>query len=158
MRRNFEDQSNRGRHHLLPRQKLPHSPMDFYLIHSAWYRQDTVDCLRSRCQFGGKRTCRIWCISHALTMSYADPGSGQFHHRPSGSYDFNSATPPPPPPKPGSGTQTPSRGQPPPPLPQGHVAPDPSQYDYSYSSGAQSFQPISPPETGWLPAGLVDKT
>ncbi|GAM83550.1 hypothetical protein ANO11243_015380 [Dothideomycetidae sp. 11243] len=92
-------------------------------------------------------------------MDYSTIAPNQFQHRPSGSFDFNAATPPPPPPKPGSGTQTPTRG---PPLP-----PPPTQIGGSSSNGIPAYtqqpaisiqQNVDPPERGWLPRGLVDKT
>ncbi|KAF2156075.1 hypothetical protein K461DRAFT_318695 [Myriangium duriaei CBS 260.36] len=90
-------------------------------------------------------------------MAYSATPS--YHHRPSGSYDYNSATPPPPPPKPSSGTQTPSRGPPLPPPPTQGFDPvgDRASGDFQ-ESNFPAQQNVTLPEPGWLPPGLTDKT
>jgi hypothetical protein len=87
-------------------------------------------------------------------------------------FQFDPSTPPPPPPPPlpppkpaySSGQATPSAGppRPPPPLPPGQSTPD-GQHRYSglYQTGngtPASVASIPPPEHGWLPDVVKDKT
>ncbi|TKX22352.1 hypothetical protein C1H76_5460 [Elsinoe australis] len=89
-------------------------------------------------------------------MSYSGTPQG---HYPSSSHDFSAATPPPPPPKPGSGTQTPSRGPPlPPPPPQNPHDQGNGQYRHQQYNEVPAQPDVRPPDVGWLPAGLVDKS
>ncbi|KAF2223126.1 hypothetical protein BDZ85DRAFT_263029 [Elsinoe ampelina] len=89
-------------------------------------------------------------------MSYSVPSQGHFR---SASHDYNPSTPPPPPPKPGSGSQTPSRGPPLPPPPQ-----QPGAQNSDHQGGYQGHVDpsaqlqITPPQPGWLPAGISDKS
>lgn len=77
-------------------------------------------------------------------------------------YDFDPSTPPPPPPKPSthsSGTATPQTGPPlPPPPPQASQQSIP-RANARDPSESQPRQPdVPPPEDGWLPDVLKDKT
>ncbi|KAJ9656719.1 hypothetical protein H2201_008451 [Coniosporium apollinis] len=101
-------------------------------------------------------------------MSFHSPHHSQSHSQPQ--FHFNPSTPPPPPPKPSahsSGHGTPSTGPTLPPLPPGQPPQQPynplQQQPYGYSPGQHEGQygstnGIRPPEGGWLPAILRDKT
>ncbi|PNS19918.1 hypothetical protein CAC42_7885 [Sphaceloma murrayae] len=92
-------------------------------------------------------------------MPYSGPPHQPHHIQQPGPSDFNVATPPPPPPKPGSGTQTPSRGPPlplPPPQFGQYQSDAPGALQQQYGASQRSEQ--RPPEPGWLPAGLADKS
>ncbi|KAF1974963.1 hypothetical protein BU23DRAFT_85189 [Bimuria novae-zelandiae CBS 107.79] len=87
-------------------------------------------------------------------MAFQSPRQSQSY------YEFNPSTPPPPPPKPSahsSGTATPQTGPPLPPPPQSYQ--QPSAQPYGQNAPQTQPQPsIPPPEEGWLPDVLKDKT
>ncbi|CAA9958280.1 hypothetical protein P3342_003128 [Pyrenophora teres f. teres] len=92
-------------------------------------------------------------------MSYSSPRHSQNF------YQYDSSTPPPPPPKPGrsSGTATPSQGPPLPPPPPGQASSgnqqhtSQAQYQQYAPTDAEQFV-IQPPDNGWLPDVLKDKS
>jgi len=91
------------------------------------------------------------------TMAYSSPRHSQNF------YQYDASTPPPPPPKPGrsSGTGTPSQGPPlpPPPAVQASDAQQYSQAHYQQNpQGGPEQLAIQPPEDGWLPGVLKDKS
>ncbi|KAF1956226.1 hypothetical protein CC80DRAFT_472976 [Byssothecium circinans] len=83
-------------------------------------------------------------------------------------YQFNPSTPPPPPPKPSahsSGTATPQTGPPLPPPPPGQQSYNHHPHESSQAYPPNPAQPgsapspaVQPPEDGWLPDVLKDKT
>lgn len=79
-------------------------------------------------------------------------------HQSQNQFQFDPSTPPPPPPKPAysSGQATPQAGPPRPPPPPGQSTQDgQNRYSGAYQSGNGTIQP---PEHGWLPEIVKDKT
>ncbi|KAH3918104.1 hypothetical protein HBI56_145090 [Parastagonospora nodorum] len=84
-------------------------------------------------------------------MAYQSPRHSQ------GFYQYDASTPPPPPPKP-SGTSTPATGPPLPPPPQSYSDQQQQQQNSAYNASEPDRLAVQPPEDGWLPVVLRDKT
>ncbi|KAF2274566.1 uncharacterized protein EI97DRAFT_460139 [Westerdykella ornata] len=93
--------------------------------------------------------------AYGYTMSFSSPRSWQHL------FQYNPSTPPPPPPKPSahsSGRETPQSGPPLPHLPPPQSHSDPTQAAAPTYPPAQDQPSLPPPEDGWLPDILKDKT
>jgi len=89
-------------------------------------------------------------------MAYQSPRHSQNF------YQYDASTPPPPPPKPpgrASGNATPATGPPlPPPPPQAYNEQQQHAQNYSQAPPQADQLVVQPPEDGWLPKILRDKT
>jgi hypothetical protein len=84
-------------------------------------------------------------------MAYQSPRHSQNF------YQYDASTPPPPPPKPG-GSATPASGPPLPPPPQSYNDQQQNQQNYHQHNRQPDQLAVQPPEEGWLPEVLRDKT